>query len=390
MRERARHPPRRAPPTATRGAEALARARDRSAAARTSAPTPVTSAAGRSHSPPRSPRGARRTSSERAVRGSATRARERRPAGGRPPPRGRELARRAPPRAPRSAPRRAASRSAGAGLRQTSRAELHERLVRSRRADPAGRALPRAPSSVRCASRARRDRPPREEPREHARDVPVHGRRAGSAKAMLATAPAVYGPKPGSARSASSDAGSPPWRASAARAAARRFRHARVVAEAAPEREDLVVLRGRERLERGEPREEALVVRDDRRDLRLLQHHLRDPDAVRVRAVLREAPREGARRSASYQARSGAGARRGGGPAGRGTPRSVRGVARAGQKRRGLGRAGDGVPIVESADARTRARSGRRWSRRAIARRGARGSARSRALGTWRRARSTR
>jgi hypothetical protein len=67
---------------------------------------------------------------------------------------------------------------------------------------------------------------------------------------------------------------------------------ARVVPEAAPEREHLVLLRVRERRERREAGDEPREVRHDRRHLRLLQHHLGEPDAVRIRTALREPPRQ--------------------------------------------------------------------------------------------------
>ena len=59
-----------------------------------------------------------------------------------------------------------------------------------------------------------------------------------------------------------------------------------VVAESAPVLEYPVEWRQRERANVGKGREELLVVRNDRRDLRLLQHDLGQPDPVGVARVL--------------------------------------------------------------------------------------------------------
>jgi hypothetical protein len=61
---------------------------------------------------------------------------------------------------------------------------------------------------------------------------------------------------------------------------------ARVVAEAAPGREHVLLGGFGERVHVGKAREEALVVGDDRGDLRLLQHDLGEPDAVGVTRAL--------------------------------------------------------------------------------------------------------
>ena len=55
-----------------------------------------------------------------------------------------------------------------------------------------------------------------------------------------------------------------------------------VVAEALPLGEDLVDLRLGERLQGGEPRQPSLEARDHGLDPRLLQHDLRDPDAIGI------------------------------------------------------------------------------------------------------------
>ena len=62
-----------------------------------------------------------------------------------------------------------------------------------------------------------------------------------------------------------------------------------VVAEAAPQLEHAVDRRGGERADVGKRGQKALVVRNDRRHLRLLQHDLREPDPIRIARAL---PRE--------------------------------------------------------------------------------------------------
>src|SRR5580704_4227864 len=61
---------------------------------------------------------------------------------------------------------------------------------------------------------------------------------------------------------------------------------AAVVAETAPELENALDRRHREAGHVGKGGQKALVVRNDRRDLRLLQHDLREPDPIRVARVL--------------------------------------------------------------------------------------------------------
>ena len=69
---------------------------------------------------------------------------------------------------------------------------------------------------------------------------------------------------------------------------------ARVVAEALPEREHVIFLRCGERWKVREAREPAFVKRNDRRDLRLLEHDFRDEDRV---WIPRATPRQNARRT---------------------------------------------------------------------------------------------
>ena len=293
-------------PTVTRAPNRAWSAR-RSAATSAALAPPETSPAGRSHRPPKSrpARDGRAGARPHLRHGARDRERAPRPAA----PRAREL-RGAPFPARGAGVAHRAPRARGRGLRGTPSPELHERLVevaRPIRRDEVARRAPRAAAAT-PARRLAVDAKSRARTRPRSRRPP----RAGSAKAMLATAPAVYGPNPGSARSASSEAGQP---AVARERRARRGEQvpgARVVAEAAPEREDLVLWRRRERRQRRESRDEPRVVRDHRRDLRLLQHHLREPDAVRVRAVLREAPRQARGGRRRTRRGGGGGARRGG------------------------------------------------------------------------------
>ena len=60
----------------------------------------------------------------------------------------------------------------------------------------------------------------------------------------------------------------------------------RVIAEPAPQAQDLVLARRGEAGDVGKAGAEALVVRDDRRNLRLLQHDLGEPDRVRIARAL--------------------------------------------------------------------------------------------------------
>ncbi len=57
---------------------------------------------------------------------------------------------------------------------------------------------------------------------------------------------------------------------------------ARVVPQAAPQRQDLFFAGRRQGRDRGEPLDEALVVGDGRLRPGLLEHDLRHPDAVRI------------------------------------------------------------------------------------------------------------
>ena len=62
-----------------------------------------------------------------------------------------------------------------------------------------------------------------------------------------------------------------------------------VISQPAPVFEDPFDRRRRQRVDIGKGRKETLVIGNDRRHLRLLQHDLRQPDAIRVPRVL---PRE--------------------------------------------------------------------------------------------------
>ena len=60
----------------------------------------------------------------------------------------------------------------------------------------------------------------------------------------------------------------------------------RVIAQAAPEPQHLAERRRRKRAHVAEPRDEALEIRNHRLDARLLEHHLREPDAVGIATAL--------------------------------------------------------------------------------------------------------
>ena len=60
---------------------------------------------------------------------------------------------------------------------------------------------------------------------------------------------------------------------------------ARVVAEPGPFAQDVLFVGAGQRAHVGELHQEALIVRDDRVDLGLLQHRLREPDAIRITGV---------------------------------------------------------------------------------------------------------
>ena len=61
---------------------------------------------------------------------------------------------------------------------------------------------------------------------------------------------------------------------------------ARVIAQAAPQPQHLVLRRAGERGDIGEALEKALVIGNHRGDLGLLQHDFRDPDAIGVARAL--------------------------------------------------------------------------------------------------------
>src|SRR5258708_37279416 len=60
----------------------------------------------------------------------------------------------------------------------------------------------------------------------------------------------------------------------------------REIAQAAPQGQHVVELRACERSHIGKTREKPPVIRNDRRDLGLLQHHFREPDAIRIARAL--------------------------------------------------------------------------------------------------------
>ena len=173
--------------------------------------------------------------------------------------------------AARRTPRRrravlAARRAGGADAR----AELHRGLVEVACGAPPGSS---------AAGSARR--------RAATRRTFVSTAATRSPNANDATAAAVYGPTPGSARRPRLSRG--PAVARDDRAGRPQPQRALVVAQADPLGEDLRRRRGGERL-RGRPaRHPALVALEHARDLRLLRHELRDEDRV---GIARAPPRQ--------------------------------------------------------------------------------------------------
>lgn len=99
------------------------------------------------------------------------------------------------------------------------------------------------------------------------------------------------------ARRGAADAGQPAQRFEVARPAAMMFQNdplgaamqvagAGVIAQPRPQSQHFIQRCGRQRANIGEPRHETSVVRNDGGHLGLLQHDLRDPDAVGIRGVL--------------------------------------------------------------------------------------------------------
>ena len=176
---------------------------------------------------------------------------------------------------------------AGARGVQIDLAEVHERRGEIARPAVGEQTLVASSTAARWAREPAR--PTRAKRRERTRVTLASAAGARTPKARDATAAAVYSPKPGSRRRT---VGSP----GACRRAARRSRapppevpRPGVVAEPRPG--------GEHRVSRGAPRanarrkpvEESVVPTADRLDRRLLQHDLRDPDAV---GVPRAAPGE--------------------------------------------------------------------------------------------------
>ena len=86
---------------------------------------------------------------------------------------------------------------------------------------------------------------------------------------------------------------------------------AAVIAEAGPQLQHFVLRRARERFDRGESFQEAMVVGQYRGDARLLQHDFRDPDAIGIAArapgevaLMRAKPGEKAALKSLQRARS--------------------------------------------------------------------------------------
>jgi len=173
---------------------------------------------------------------------------------------------------------RAAARSAGRAERG---AELHQGLVQVSRAGPA-RELSRRPPEPGLRGRTPQLLADSEQPRQHARDVPVHDR--------LRTIEGDRGHRPSRVAADAGElaqglraVGKPPG-VSLHQVARRALEvaRARVVAETRPEPEQRVGLGAGEALDVRKAREEALVVRDHRLDARLLEHRFGDPDGVGI------------------------------------------------------------------------------------------------------------
>lgn len=161
------------------------------------------------------------------------------------------------------------------------RTELHQALVELARRAPCGQG-----SHQLGRLRPRRLLPggrldvvlDREHAGEHARDVSVDQRRA---LAVRDRGDRTGGVRPDAGHVAQPGRGRRQRLADALRAAVEVPR-ARVVAEAGPRGEHVVERRRRERTHRRELGHPALPVRDHGGDARLLEHHLRHPDRVRV------------------------------------------------------------------------------------------------------------
>jgi len=190
------------------------------------------------------------------------------------------------PEGPRTA--RAAQRALGAARGAhgaDARAELHQTLVPRARVlraflgrDQRARQLP---AGLGQRARALR-RLQREEPRQDALHVAVD-QGLGASEGDREDRARRVGPDPGQRQPAGARRGEAP--AELPHHHARRRAEgagARVVAEAAPQREQLGLVGRRQGPHVRQARQEALVVGHDRLDARLLQHRLADPDRVGV------------------------------------------------------------------------------------------------------------
>ena len=162
------------------------------------------------------------------------------------------------------------------------RAELHQRGVEvadaPRRAGSPRRAARAGPGSRGRAGRSRCGRCGRGRARRCRRRSAHGGRRRSTRRPRRCT-----GRRRAASSSSSRSRGSwPPCSATTVLAAALEVAGAGVIAEPLPHAQHVLLVGGGEVGERREPLEEPVEVRDDRRDLRLLEHRLADEHVVRV------------------------------------------------------------------------------------------------------------
>ena len=177
--------------------------------------------------------------------------------------------------------RERAGEAARRGRRTDRRAELHEALIEiagrcvvgQRGHQPAGVRPQRLHTLRRFDVIGDREHAP-----EHARDIAVDERRPF---AIRDRRDRTGGVRPDARHVAQAARGTRQRITDRLRARVQVAR-ARVVAEAGPRGEHVVEWRGCERRHRRKLRHPARPVRNDRRDARLLQHDLADPDRVRV------------------------------------------------------------------------------------------------------------
>ena len=174
-----------------------------------------------------------------------------------------------------------ADEAAGRGRRADRRAELHQALVqvtRLRGLRQLGHQLAGFRPQLLHAARRPHVVRDREHAREHARHVAVDERCALAVRDRRDRARRIRT----DARHAAQLARGARQRVADGLRTRVQIARSRVVSEPRPGGEDVVERRGGERRHRRKLRHPALPVRDHRRDARLLQHDLADPDRVRI------------------------------------------------------------------------------------------------------------